>query len=386
MPNQFNLTSGSDTLSCDIAGNVTKGGAAFGTWSVTKDNQISILPTGGAATPIPVSWSFNSANELVLAQPATPNSFNFFADAGVDPQLTTALAVLTVQPDVTQTFSFELRPTWKIEANFDMTVTISGVISKIDGIVGDAEDSSFDYVLQTTGSGAIDAYRLNFTGKWEQQTAGNADLKFDYDKEADATGSKVGTFDLPDGLGVDSTRNILVYRANKNDQSSTIALIGTLNIRDNFHITYELESSTSAGVQSSHFHIEADLVKSSIGNLTLQLDLKKSAGLTRVEIAGQYQGVIAGANLTVGFTFVRQVQGQQVTQTVGFQGKVQLASGNTFQWAISVGQGTVDISAHVSFAVGTTCAQAALNFHSGGGQVAVTAMFSISTNCKQVHA
>jgi hypothetical protein len=82
MPNQFNLTSGTDTLTCDIAGQVTQGGAAFGTWTVTKDNQISIQPTAGAATSIPVNWSFSAANELTLAQPGTTNSFNFFADAG----------------------------------------------------------------------------------------------------------------------------------------------------------------------------------------------------------------------------------------------------------------------------------------------------------------
>ena len=379
MPNQFNLTSGPDTLACDIAGQVTKGGAAFGTWTVTKDNQISIQPTGGAATSIPVNWSFSAANELTLAQPGTTNTFNFFADAGVDPGLTTKLAVLTVLPDVNGTFSFDLHPTWKIEPNFDMTVTIGTVVSKIDGLVGDAEDSSFDYVFETTGSGAIDAYQLNFTGKWGQQTAGNADLTFVYD---DASGTP-GTFDLPDGLGVDTTRNVLVYRANKNDQSSTIALIGTLTIHEDFHLTYEIESKNTAGVQSSHLMIEADLVKSSVGDLTLKLDLKKAAGTSTIEISGQYKGVIKGAALTVGFSYTRQMQGQQVTQTVGFQGQVQV-SGDTFVWAVKAGQQGIDISAHVTFAVGTTCADAALNFHSGQGQVAVTAMFSITTNCKPV--
>jgi hypothetical protein len=383
MPNQFNLTSGTDTLTCDIAGQVTQGGAAFGTWTVTKDNQISIQPTAGAATSIPVNWSFSAANELTLAQPGTTNSFNFFADAGVDPGLTTKLAVLTVQPDVNGAFSFDLRPTWKIEANFDMTVTIGTVVSKIDGLVGDAEDSSFDYVFQTTGSGAIDSYQLNFTGKWGQQTVGNADLTFVYDKEADA-GGNTGTFDLPDGLGMDTTRNVLVYRANKNDQSTTIALIGTLTINENFHLTYEIESKDTAGVQSSHLMIEADLVQSSIGDLTLKLDLKKTAGTSTIEISGQYRGVVKGANLTVGFSYTRQVQGQQVTQTVGFQGQVQV-SGDTFVWAVTAGQQGIDITAHVTFTVGTTCTDAALNFHSGQGQIAVTAMFSITTNCTPAH-
>lgn len=381
MPNQFNLTSGADTLTCDIAGNVTKAGAAFGSWTVTNDNQITVQETGGAATPIPVNWSFNDANELVLAQPGTTNTFDFFADAGVDPGLSTKLAVLKVQPDVNGTFSFELRPTWKIEANFDMTVTIGTTVSKIDGLVGDAEDSSFDYVFETTGSGAIDAYQLNFTGTWGQQTAGKADLTFTYDKEPDASGN-TGSFDLPDGLGVDSTRNILVYRANKNDQTSTIALIGTITIHQNFHLTYEIESKNTAGIQSSHLSLEADLVKSSVGDLTLKLDVQKSAGTSRFEISGRYRGVVAGANLTVGFSYLRQVQGQQVTQTIGFQGQVQV-HGDTFVWAITAGPGgTLDISAHVTFSVGTTCTDASLNFHKGGGQVAVTAMFSITTNCK----
>lgn len=385
MPNHFNLTSGIDTLTCDITGNVTKNSAAFGTWTVTKDNQISVKATsGGAITTIPVDWSFNKVNELLMSQPGTANTFNFFADAGVDPGLTTKLAVLTVQPDVNGAFSFQLRPAWKLEANFDMTVTFGTVVSTIDGLVGDAEDSSFDYVFETNGAGAIDAYQLNFTGKWEQQQTGTADLRFTYDKEP-AAGGSTGTFDLPDGLGVDSTRNILVYRANKNDQSSTIALIGTLTIHENFHLTYELESKTTAGVQSSEFKIEADLVKSSVGSLTLQLDLKKAAGTTTVAISGHYQGVVKGATLTVGFTYFRQVSGTQVTQTIGFQGKVQ-TSGSTFEWAISASHGTIDITAHVTFSVGSTCGQAALNFHSAAGQVAVTAMFSITTNCHKTAA
>lgn len=378
----FQLTDQADTLTLDTGGNVTLAGAALGTWTTTKDNQIQVNQNAGGTRTIPVNWAFNANNELTLQQPNTQNSFNFFGDINTMPALSTSKAVLTVQPDANSNFSFELRPSWNLEPNFDMTVTIGTTTSKIDGLLGDRQDSGFDYIFQTNDD-LLAACTLNFTGSWKQKAAGVADLLFEYDTEPDANGNTTKEFDLPDGLGVNSATNMLVYRANKNQQSSEIGIIGTLTIHGDFSITYEIEQQNVAGVKTTTFNIEADLVKSSVGTATLDLSLKKTAGSTTVSIGGSYQGTIGdNAKLTVGFAYQRQIQGGVASTTAKFQGEVQTQN-NDFVWAISAQQGTLNISAHVDFKVGTTCAEAALNFQTGQGQVAVTAMFSITTGCTE---
>jgi hypothetical protein len=378
----FQLTDQNDTLVLDLAGNVTKAGAALGTWTVTKDNQIEIDQTGGGTRTIPVTWSFNGNNELTLAQPNTQNSFNFFGDDNVEPGLTTDEAVLTVKPDGSADFSFELRPTWNLESNFDMTVTIGTTQSKIDGILGNRQDSGFDYTFQTNDD-LLAAYALHFTGTWKQQMAGNTDLIFEYDTEPDAAGNTTKEFDLPDGLGVDSTQNILVYRANKNNQTSEIGLIGTLTLGRDFNITYELDQQDIGGVTISTFRIEANLVDSSVGTATLDLQVTNSGGVKTFSVSGTYSGQIANAKLTVGFTYTRQKGGGVDTTTVAFNGEVKTAN-DDFVWSIAKTGQNLTITASVTFAVGTTCGEAALNFQTGQGQVAVTAIFSISTGCHAV--
>jgi hypothetical protein len=381
----FQITDQADTLTLDTAGNVTSNGVALGAWTVSKDNQLQINQTDRGIRTVPVNWSFNSANELILTQPNTQNMFNFFGDLNTVPSLSTSKAVLTVQADSNNTFSFQLRPTWNLESNYDMTVTIAGTASKIDGLLGDRQDGGFDYIFQTNDD-LLAACTLNFTGTWKQRVAGTADLIFEYDTEPDATGNTTKQFDLPDGLGVDTATNMLTYRASKQDQSSVIGIIGTLTIHGDFSITYEIQQQDIAGVNTSTFNIQADLVKSSVGTATLDLNLKKAAGSTTVSIGGTYQGTIGdNAKLTVGFSYQRQVSGGTTTTLATFQGEVQTQN-DDFVWAISDQQGTLTITAQVSFVVGSTCAEGALNFQTSQGQVAITAMFSITTGCTQVNS
>jgi hypothetical protein len=338
---------------------------------VDRDPSDTLGTPGLAAVGVRI----NAANELTVAQPNTQNSFNFFGDDNTFPGMITSKAVLTVQPDSNGNFSFQLRPSWNLDANFDMTVTIGTTASKIDGLLGNRQDSGFDYVFQTNDD-LVAAYALNFTGSWKQPTPGNADLQFQYDTE-----SGTSTFDLPDGLGVDSATNMLVYRANKNNHSTSIGLIGTLNIGSDFNVTYELEQQDQAGVKSTTFQIQANLVKSSVGSATLDLSFQKTGGTTLVSISGTYSGEIGdNTKLTVGFNYQRREQGGTVTTKVAFQGEVKTKN-DDFVWSISDTAGDLNISAHVTLTVGTTCVQGALNFQTSQGQVAVTAMFSVTTGC-----
>ena len=94
----FQLKSGADTLDFDIAGGVTKAGAAFGTWAVTTDNKIQVTPSAGATAAIPVDWGFNK-NQLELRQGGNV-IFNFHADTSVRPQIQVSKGTLVVAPNL----------------------------------------------------------------------------------------------------------------------------------------------------------------------------------------------------------------------------------------------------------------------------------------------
>jgi hypothetical protein len=164
-------------------------------------------------------------------------------------------------------------------------------------------------------------------------------------------------------------------------------LAGSLRINSNFSLTYVLDSQDVAGIRSTMFAISAVINQGAVGEGNLQLTVKRSGADTSIQIGGSYRGVIAGLDLTVGFTYARTVSGTQITDTVGFTGKVvNPGNGNTFQWSFDLGtqRGTVhfdiDVTAHIKLSAGK-CLNAALNVSVQGQQVAITAMFGISTNC-----
>jgi hypothetical protein len=380
----FKLTSGPDTLDFDIQGNVTKAGASFGAWTVTNDNQLQVQPAGGGAPlAIAVDWGFNGQNQLELRQ-AGAVAFNFHKDATIRPDLQTDHGVLFVTPDQNnENFSFDLRGTWNLAASFDLLFTAGTVTSTIQGILKDTVSSEFGYIFISQGPVARQ-YELDFTGAWSQQPGAGMDVSFTYDTEDP---KKPGTIDLPPGLTIDPIKNILVYTYNKGTHTGSLELAGSLRINSNFSLTYVLDSQDVAGIRSTMFAISAVINQGAVGEGNLQLTVKRSGADTSIQIGGSYRGVIAGLDLTVGFTYARTVSGTQITDTVGFTGKVvNPGNGNTFQWSFDLGTqgGTVhfdiDVTAHIKLSAGK-CLNAALNVSVQGQQVAITAMFGISTNC-----
>ncbi|HYL98002.1 MAG TPA: hypothetical protein VEZ90_03530 [Blastocatellia bacterium] len=207
-------------------------------------------------------------------------------------------------------------------------------------------------------------------------------MDFIYDKEPAADGTPVTkTIVLPPGLTVDSTKNVLVYTVNKGTQTSTLELAGTIKVHSNFALTYVLDSQDDAGIQSTTFSIAADLKSDSVGEGHLQLTVQRTDGQQTIQIGGFYHGVVAGTALQVGFTYTRTVSNQKTTDVVGFNGSVSVgATTVTWNTQVSAGQISIDITAHVAI-TSTTCIDAALNFTRSGQQVAITAMFGISTGC-----
>ena len=378
----FQLSDGTNTLDFDIAGNVAQGGSQIGTWTVNPDNTISVVRTAGGTSNITVDWGFNTNNQFELRQSGAVK-FNFHGNDKIRPDLSLDRAVLNVAPDTNGNFSFGVTADWSIDAGMDLIFTVGTVASPIDGILNDTDRSEFSYIFFTK-AGQSRHYTLNFTGKWQQNGSG-IDVDFVYDKPPAADGTPVtGTIELPAGLTVDSTKNVLVYTANKGTQSSHLELVGTILVHSNFALTYVLDSQDDAGIQSTTFSIAADIKTDAAAEGNLQLTVQRKDGVQTIQIGGFYRGVIAGVKLQVGFTYTRTVSNNTTTDVVGFNGDI--AVGNTdVKWNVQVSTGgsvSIDITAHVAITA-TTCVSAALNFSRNGQNVAITAMFGINTGCNQ---
>ena len=382
MANSFNLTSGADTFACDIQGNVTKAGAAFGTWSVADNNTFTITPTaGGGPTSVPVQWLFNGGNQLELHQ-ATARIFNFHNDSSVRPDMATALGVLNVAPDQNNTdFVFKLHGDWAMsqDGKFNLLFTpAGGTQSIINGLLENTASSEFVYIFLTPAPAARH-YEFDFSGKWQQNGSG-IDVDFVYDKENGAS----GTIQLPPGLTMDPVKNVLVYSYNKGTHSGTLALAGTIRVNANFSVTYIIDQQDDAGVKSTTFSIAAHLSDpKGVGEGNLHLLVKRN-GLDKVfEIGGDYHGAIAGLDLTVGFNYRRTISGTTIRDTVAFNGKiVNPANGNQFKWQFTMDGHNfeVDLSAQIKLS-NHVCLNAALNVTVNGNQLGISAVFGISTNC-----
>src|SRR5260370_42644327 len=131
----FTVTSGSDTLTLDTAGNVTLGGQSAGSWTTNHQNQIAIARPGGLAATIDATWKFNDQNQLTEQTAGHPAVFNFASDTSIRNSFSTNNAVLTVTPDKGSPFSFELRGAWNLDANHNLTFTVNNVLSLCQGKV-----------------------------------------------------------------------------------------------------------------------------------------------------------------------------------------------------------------------------------------------------------
>jgi hypothetical protein len=377
----FILKSGADTLDFDIKGGVTKAGTSFGTWTVADDAQISITDDSGAVTTVPVVWQFNPANQLELRQSGTV-AFNFHNNASVRPDMQVVNGVLLVAPDQKNDFSFALHGDWDVDAQFNLVFTVAKVKSSINGILRDTDSSEFIYIFITQGPVAR-SYEFDFTGRWQQNGSG-MDVDFIYDEADGAT----GTIHLPAGLTMDPVKNILVYTYNKGTHTGSLELAGSLRVNSNFSITYVLDQQDQAGIQSTTFSVAAQIKTGSVGEGNLQLVTQRSGQDHTLQIGGNYHGAVAGLDLTVGFSYKRNVSGTTIQDSVAFLGKVSNpGNGNQFTWAFTVDGNavTVDLTAHMMLQSGA-CVNAALTFMVSGQQVAVSAMFGISTACAQPQA
>jgi len=356
----FNL----GTLTLDTAGNV----AAGGSWKTLADNKISVTNPDGTTQNFAVAWRFNTDNQLILSN-AGADVFNWSLDTSITPRFETRNAVLKVTPDILKGFSFELRGDWNLNANHDMTFkTPDGVVSILSGIVN-SPDSKFVFLFNAKNRPLL-KHKLGFAGAWGNAPAGGGQLNFTYNKEAGT-----GVFTLPGNVTIKKTTNQLSYQYQKGGLQA-IDFQGTLIVNEDFTVTYQfsrrLTQNGDLVTAESAISIGAQFQKNSFtGNLELTLvKTDGTLGSTTLAISGDFTGMIGKTNVAVGFRFTQVRDGQSVTTTFAFGGRVQFTNGTLeFAFAANSATKTITLSAGVDIKLGAANIDAKLNIDMGGGTI-----------------
>jgi hypothetical protein len=306
----------------DPKGTVAQGGR----WTTAPDNRIVVVPASGGPQTFDVAWRFNANNQLVLLSGGT-ELFNFGADTSMTPRFETRNSVLRMTPHVVNPFSFELRGEWGLTANHDLEFTPhGGALSTITGFVNSPEGKFIFFFGDKTRP--LLKHKLGFVGVWKTSTAGEGQLAFVFKRED----GSVDTFELPGKISVNKTTNQLRYEYQKGGVQA-IDFEGTLIVSENLTISYHLlrRTSSTGEVVSAETTLSFGAVyqKNDFSG-DLELTLTKadgSASKTTLTIAGTFVGVLGKTHVAVGFTFKQVRDGQTVSTTFGFAGRVEFAAG-----------------------------------------------------------
>jgi hypothetical protein len=351
-------------LTLDTAGNVAPGGS----WKTTSDNKISVTKTDGTSQSFAVAWRFNTDNQLILSNAGT-ELFNWSLDASTTPRFESRNAVLKVTPDVLKGFSFELRGEWNLDGNHDMTFkTPDGAVSTIKGIVN-SPDSKFVFLFNAKNRPLL-KHKIGFAGVWGNAPSGGGQLTFTYNKE---TGT--GVFTLPGNVTIKKTTNQLSYQYQKGGLQS-IDFQGTLIVNEDFTVSYQfsrrLTQNGDIVTAESAISIGAQFQKNNFSG-NLELTLKKTdgtLGTTTLAIGGDFVGTIGKTNVAVGFRFTQVRDGQAVTTTFAFGGKIQFTNGTLeFAFAINSATKAIVLTAGADIELGGANIDAKFNIDMGGGTV-----------------
>lgn len=386
----FNVTSGADTFTIDTSGSVTANGASAGSWTTNQTNQLVITKPDGATVALDATWKFNDQNQLtVQAASGQDAAFNFTSDANIRNSYSTANAVLAVTPDDINEFSFNLHGDWDLDNKHNLTFTVNGATSVINGFVSDPI-GRFIYHFANKQS-PLETNVLGFVGSWDVPRDANGDavksgdamLVFNYTKEDGSTGQ----FKLPQSAAINRTTNQLTYTYQKDTQSFSIDFEGTLMISPDFQITYVFNRQVSSGgdqmVDSTTIGFDAKFTGNNF-KTDLNLTLTRpdgSAGGTTLTVGGSFVGVLGKTKLLVGFNFSQTFGGAAgtgaITRTAAFNGDLTFANGE-IQWKFALTGQTITLALGVDVKTGPVNIDARLNLTLDNGQVGVTFMLGIS--------
>ena len=366
------LSKNTDNFVLDPLGTVTINNAPGGKWSTDQKNKIVVTKNDNTTVSFDVTWEFNTDNQLVVS--AAGKKFNFNEVPGNVPRYETRNAVLVVRPNKNQPFSFELRGDWSLSPTHDLTITINGKASTIDGFINDPR-SRFMFHFSNKKA-LLQSSVLGFVGTWSEfvDPDGQPRLKFVYKRD----GQPDGEFVLPKGITIDKTMNQLMYEYDKNGNKRRIQLVGTLIISDDFTISYGLDRQTSADGQqqvgSTTFTFNAAFKKKNFtGDLDLAIVKKDgTVGSTTISISGKFTAVMGSTTLLAGFTFEQNRAGNKKTTTFGFSGKLQFNNNKgSIEWAFTTDNTTtktITLAINVDINVGAVQLDARLNLTMEGGQ------------------
>ena len=367
------LTKNNENFVIEPLGTVTINNAPAGKWKTDQTNKIVVTKNDNSTVSFDVVWEFNTDNQLVVS--AAGKKFNFTEVAANIPRYETRNAVLVVKPNKDKPFSFELRADWSLSETHDLTITINGKASTIDGFINDPR-SRFMFHFSNKQA-LLRSSVLGFVGAWSEfvDEGGQPRLKFTYKRD----GQPDGEFVLPKGITIDKTMNQLMYEYDKNGNKRRIQLVGTLMISDDFTISYGLDrqSSTDGQTQfgSTTFTFNAAFKKK---NFTGDLDLAivkqdGTVGGTTISISGKFTAVIGKTSLLAGFTFEQNRAGNKTSTTFGFSGKLQfIGNKGSIEWAFTTDNTTtktITLALNVDINVGATQIDARLNLKMEGGQM-----------------
>lgn len=377
--NTFELKNGSTNYEFSITGAVSAAGAAVGSWTTNATNQIVATLTGAAAVTFSVSWVFNDQNQLTLQWEST-ETFNF-STAGLRNSFTTLNSLLIVKPDWLGSFSFALNGDWTMTPDHNLSFTVGGVTSTLDGFVSDPIGRFIFHFANKQN--VLETSVLGFAGYWESKVDASGTPLLDFYYESPA-GEKV--FELPEAVTVNRSSNQLTYTYTKDNKSLGIDFQGMLLINPDFEISYVVQpQSSSSGdpmVSSTTLGFNATLTEPNLhGDLELTVTKPDGTpGASTLTIGGQCQGVLGKTSLQVGFTFTQTFagEGNQITRTAAFNGTLQFKDGQ-IQWTFSSSGSTINLAVGVDIKLGPVQVDARLNLPVGNGQTAgVTFLLGVS--------
>ena len=328
----FKLTKDDDTFEFDVFGPVkNKAGQAIGKWDTDKNSRIVVKKdAGGSIVFDQVTWRFNANNQLCLND-ADKEVFNFHK-AGNRPFYETRKAVLVVRPDQNNVFSFSLRGEWDLSDKHDLSLTINGVTSVIDGFIQDMR-GRFMYHFFDKGANTIEESILGFAGEWSQDKAEPLKLVFKYKRE-DATDDE---FSLPKAVSINRTLNQFMYEYDRKGQKIRLQFMGLLKVSEDFVITYTLDEQKSQNgdvlSRQTTLTIKAAIDKKDFsGNIEFKVS-NQDGSSSSISLRGNFTAIHRkGVKLSVGFAFEQVTSQGTVKFSFAFNGKLEFADGTKIQW------------------------------------------------------
>jgi hypothetical protein len=250
-----------------------------------------------------------------------------------------------VRPDINNVFGFDLRGEWDLSEKHDLSFTVNGETSTLDGFITD-DRSRFMFHFFNKKDITHESI-LGFVGQWSPNKqaleAGTPRLDFVYKRE-DGTQD---TFELPKALVVRGF-NQLMYEYDKKGPKSRIQFQGLLSFSERGEISYVIDRQTNgAGTEQMvaettiaiKARFQAKNPTTGAGELDFVIAKKDgsvpSQNASTITLKGKYAGVVGSASLQVGFQFEQKRQNNTLTRTIGFDGQLSWDGGTTITWTFA---------------------------------------------------